>query len=108
MLIDCDTCPARDLACGDCVVGLLLGAPQNGLDLDADEATASGALAAGAQAGGALAKPPRMVAVRSSTSPDVGRRPLRPGARSTPAPAPASTGPVADPPCGSSADVSGP
>ncbi len=27
MLIDCDTCAARDVACHDCVVGVLLGTP---------------------------------------------------------------------------------
>ena len=26
MLIDCDRCEMRDIACGDCVVGVLLGA----------------------------------------------------------------------------------
>lgn len=28
MLIDCDTCQARDIACDDCVVTVLLGTPQ--------------------------------------------------------------------------------
>ena len=48
MLIDCDSCLARDIACGDCVVtalfteGLLDGAP---LDLDEDEAEALSTLA---------------------------------------------------------------
>jgi hypothetical protein len=27
MLIDCDSCAMRDLACGDCVVTVLLGGP---------------------------------------------------------------------------------
>ncbi|TDQ55723.1 hypothetical protein EV188_105119 [Actinomycetospora succinea] len=27
MLIDCDTCTVRDVACHDCVVGVLLGTP---------------------------------------------------------------------------------
>ena len=27
MLIDCDTCVVRDVACDDCVVGVLLGTP---------------------------------------------------------------------------------
>jgi hypothetical protein len=27
MIIDCDGCAARDVACGDCVIGVLLGAP---------------------------------------------------------------------------------
>ncbi len=37
MLIDCDTCRVRDLACGDCVVTVLLGAPEVELD-GADQA----------------------------------------------------------------------
>jgi hypothetical protein len=27
MIIDCDTCVMRNLACGDCVVSVLLGPP---------------------------------------------------------------------------------
>lgn len=27
MIVDCDRCEVRDIACGDCVVGVLLGAP---------------------------------------------------------------------------------
>jgi hypothetical protein len=27
VLIDCDTCTVRDIACDDCVVGVLLGTP---------------------------------------------------------------------------------
>ncbi len=27
MIIDCDTCEVRGNACGDCVIGVLLGAP---------------------------------------------------------------------------------
>jgi hypothetical protein len=27
MIINCDRCEVRELACGDCVVGVLLGAP---------------------------------------------------------------------------------
>jgi hypothetical protein len=27
MIIDCDTCVMRELACGDCVVSVLLGPP---------------------------------------------------------------------------------
>ena len=44
--IDCDECLVRDLACGDCVVTLLLGPPET-LVLDADEARALSALADG-------------------------------------------------------------
>lgn len=28
MIIDCDSCDVRGAACGDCVIGVLLGAPQ--------------------------------------------------------------------------------
>ncbi len=28
MIIDCDTCEVRGSACGDCVIGVLLGAPE--------------------------------------------------------------------------------
>jgi hypothetical protein len=28
MIIDCDSCDVRGAACGDCVIGVLLGAPE--------------------------------------------------------------------------------
>lgn len=74
MLIDCDTCRMRDIACGDCVISLLLGAPQDSLDLDAQEAAALGALAAGG-----LAPPLRLVPVSRSHPPDIRWHPTRPG-----------------------------
>lgn len=40
MLIDCDTCVARGLACTDCVVTVLLGNPPQPVDLDDDEQAA--------------------------------------------------------------------
>jgi len=46
MLIDCDSCEVRGRACGDCVVTVLLGAPPEGVRLDADERAALGVLAA--------------------------------------------------------------
>jgi hypothetical protein len=46
MLIDCEACSVRDVACGDCAVGVLLGMPPAGGTLDADERTAIGVLAA--------------------------------------------------------------
>jgi hypothetical protein len=45
MLIDCDTCVARDIACGDCVMTVLLGAPSTRVDLDDEERAAIGSLA---------------------------------------------------------------
>ncbi len=43
--VDCNTCIARGPACGDCVITVLLGAPTQGVDLDADEQAALAALA---------------------------------------------------------------
>jgi hypothetical protein len=45
MLIDCDACAVRGLACGDCVVTVLLGAPPQGVELDSSELSALDALA---------------------------------------------------------------
>jgi hypothetical protein len=46
VLIDCDSCTVRGLACGDCVVTVLLGVPPAGVELDEAEQAAIGALAA--------------------------------------------------------------
>ena len=48
MLIDCDTCLAKDIACEDCVVTVLFDEgllEDRALDLDPDEADALAALA---------------------------------------------------------------
>lgn len=45
MLLDCDTCAARDVHCGDCVVPVLLGAPPGGREVDAAERRALEVLA---------------------------------------------------------------
>ncbi|MFP5335625.1 MAG: hypothetical protein ACLGIV_09950 [Actinomycetes bacterium] len=47
MLIDCDTCEVRNVACSDCVVSVLLGqpAPDVPVELDDTERTAIGVLA---------------------------------------------------------------
>jgi hypothetical protein len=47
MIIDCDGCAVRGLACGDCVVTVLLGAPPEGPRLDETERRAIAALADG-------------------------------------------------------------
>jgi hypothetical protein len=47
MLIDCDTCAARDIACGDCVVAVLLGPRASTVELDSAEQDALGAFASG-------------------------------------------------------------
>jgi hypothetical protein len=64
MMIDCDTCAVRGLACGDCVVTVLLGAPpairpgdqETGIDLDGREQAAIAVLA-----GSGLIPPLRLV-----------------------------------------------
>lgn len=55
MIIDCDTCEVRDVACADCVVSALLGRPPG--ELDDTEAAAFEALA-----GSGLVPPLRLVA----------------------------------------------
>ncbi|HJU98401.1 MAG TPA: hypothetical protein VJ644_10520 [Jiangellaceae bacterium] len=45
MLIDCDRCEVRGLACPDCVVSVLLGMPEHGAELDGAEQQAIGVLA---------------------------------------------------------------
>jgi hypothetical protein len=46
VLIDCDTCRARDQACGDCVVTVLLGKPGQVVEFDDCEHVAVNVLAA--------------------------------------------------------------
>jgi hypothetical protein len=45
MVIDCDSCVVRGLACGDCVVTVMLGAPPGAIEVDQDEASALDVLA---------------------------------------------------------------
>ena len=45
MLIDCDGCAVRDLACGDCVVTVLLGGPPGAIEVDDGERLALDVLA---------------------------------------------------------------
>ena len=45
MLIDCHRCEMRDIACGDCVVTVLLGAPGTRFEIGDGECEALGALA---------------------------------------------------------------
>ena len=54
MLIDCDRCEMRDIACGDCVVTALLGAPPGG------EIAEETAVALAVLADGGLVAPLRM------------------------------------------------
>ena len=45
MIIDCDDCVMRDLACGDCVVSVLLGASDGRAEVDEAERRALDVLA---------------------------------------------------------------
>ena len=56
MIIDCDSCEVRGLACGDCVVTALLGAPPGGVEIDEGKRAALDALA-----GSGLVPPLRLV-----------------------------------------------
>jgi hypothetical protein len=47
VLIDCDTCVGRGKACGGCVLSVMLEAPPEGVELDADERHALAVLAEG-------------------------------------------------------------
>lgn len=46
VIIDCDRCEMRDIACGECVVTVLLGAPP-AVEIDETEQAAIAALADG-------------------------------------------------------------
>jgi hypothetical protein len=45
VLIDCDACRVRDVACADCVVTVLLGKSDGSVDLDEAESVAVRVLA---------------------------------------------------------------
>ena len=45
MHIDCDSCAVRGLACGDCVISVLLGAPPEGVFVDEEQRVALAVLA---------------------------------------------------------------
>ena len=47
MLIDCDGCAMRNLACADCVVTVLLGCEPGAVEMDDSETRALEALAEG-------------------------------------------------------------
>lgn len=40
MQIDCDSCEVRGLACGDCIVTVLMGTAPDGIELDPAEQAA--------------------------------------------------------------------
>lgn len=45
MRIDCDSCKGRGMACGDCVVTVLLGGPPEDVELDYGDRVALAVLA---------------------------------------------------------------
>jgi hypothetical protein len=45
MIVDCDRCEVRGVACQDCVITVLLGAPPSGVELDGTERLALDTLA---------------------------------------------------------------
>lgn len=45
VLIDCDGCAMQNLACGECVVTVLLGVPDAGIEVDEGERRALDVLA---------------------------------------------------------------
>jgi hypothetical protein len=72
MIIDCDTCEVRGVACGDCVVAVMLGSPP---ELSDDEQRAIGVLAAAG-----LIPPLRLAqAAQSDEEPTSGGETERPG-----------------------------
>lgn len=69
MIIDCDSCTARDWHCAECVVSHLLGPPGR-IDLDDDACQALDVLA-----DSGLVPPLRMVPVIGKVAPAPGARP---------------------------------
>ncbi len=67
VLIDCNTCAVRGLACHDCVIGVFLDTPIPPLDLDLDEREAIDSLVAAG-----LVPPFRLVALPSPESAERG------------------------------------
>ncbi|HEX2497589.1 MAG TPA: hypothetical protein VHO00_02240 [Actinomycetes bacterium] len=61
MLIDCNQCSMRDIACPDCVVTVLLELPKRRIELDPDEQAALAVLA-----GSGLVPPLRLVTDESA------------------------------------------
>lgn len=65
MLIDCDACAMRGRGCGDCVVTVLLGEPDDQLVIDDDERAALDTLARSG-----LVPPLRLVHAVDTVGPD--------------------------------------
>jgi hypothetical protein len=67
LLIDCDACAMRGRGCDDCVVTVLLGAPDHALVIDDDERAALDVLARSG-----LVPPLRLVHAVDSIDPEIG------------------------------------
>jgi hypothetical protein len=67
VLIDCNACGARGVACDDCVVSVVLDAPAEGVQVDEVERRALEALA-----GGGLVPRLRLVPLRRQRVPRAG------------------------------------
>ena len=66
MIIDCETCRVRDVACPDCVVTALLGKAGTSVHFDEEERQAIGALA-----DQGLVPPLRLVPIIAVTQRDI-------------------------------------
>jgi hypothetical protein len=75
MLIDCDSCAMRDIACADCVVTMLLGRDDGGGVIDQPELDDDERRAVDVLAGAGLIAPLRLVPLLQSDEPR--RRPRR-------------------------------
>ncbi|SHG59443.1 hypothetical protein SAMN05443575_2337 [Jatrophihabitans endophyticus] len=71
MLIDCQTCVARDIACDDCVVTVLLGAPAPPRTAPAVELDDASRAAIDQLANAGLVPPLRLVAPTTARRRDI-------------------------------------
>ncbi|MEO6700764.1 MAG: hypothetical protein ABI140_11675 [Jatrophihabitantaceae bacterium] len=77
MLIDCDTCAARDIHCGDCVVAVLLGPRGGSVELDSAEQLALDAFATGGLLPPLRLVPKLSASDRPPATPPAHRKPTR-------------------------------
>jgi hypothetical protein len=67
VLIDCDSCEVRNIACSDCVVSVLLGMPAPSAPVELDDAERA---AIGVLARSGLVPPLRLVATTRNGTPE--------------------------------------
>jgi hypothetical protein len=65
VLIDCDSCTMRDIACSDCVVSVLLGMPAASAPVELDDAEQ---MAIGVLADSGMVPPLRLVATTETAT----------------------------------------